>query len=401
MNVRGIFTIYIAVIFLSSSISTADINDSLVTYYSFSGSAENESGNGNNKAVYGATLTADGRANLTSSTAKLRYIPDSLYNGRKTYSNGSSYDISVDIQNKEYCVFVGGQKGCSELYIIEKNSSGIKFYTYPYFNSSCKHSFNGRSQESNEEISEKPIPNEDKLEAPLVATFDGKFLNIPLIKLYTPKNTGFFKLTLEAIDEGGTRFKLKDIYPVSKKEKDVFSELYALSEVQRYTINVYSVMYKGANYLARLKYIKNLDWELAGLMSNNSDLDKRTWDLLIDKVEIGDIVFFNHSSTCDNSDCVSNSAFGELEYGYFSHAALISDIDKINKKIELFHSPGNNHLKSEQVRREWFSMNKLKYEYSRGVIDIKRVSGINHLIAKQVVEDAYLKYNSYTYRRIC
>ena len=66
------------------------------------------------------------------------------FNGSKTYSNGTSYDISIDIENKEYCVFVGGQEGCSDLYVTENNSSNIKFHTSPYFNPTCKHSFDGK-----------------------------------------------------------------------------------------------------------------------------------------------------------------------------------------------------------------------------------------------------------------
>ena len=71
------------------------------------------------------------------------YTSDSTYNGSKVYSNGNSYHISVDIQNLEYCVFIGGQKGCSALTVTAESSSSVQFYTSPYFNPTCKHSFTG------------------------------------------------------------------------------------------------------------------------------------------------------------------------------------------------------------------------------------------------------------------
>ena len=38
---------------------TADFNEGLVAHYPFNGNANDESGNGNNGIVYGATLTVD------------------------------------------------------------------------------------------------------------------------------------------------------------------------------------------------------------------------------------------------------------------------------------------------------------------------------------------------------
>jgi hypothetical protein len=59
-----VFTVY-AIIFLFCGIVNAGINDGLVAYYPFNGNANDESGNGNNGVVHGATLTSDrfGNAN--------------------------------------------------------------------------------------------------------------------------------------------------------------------------------------------------------------------------------------------------------------------------------------------------------------------------------------------------
>jgi hypothetical protein len=55
-----------AVIFLFCGIVNAGINDGLVAYYPFNGNANDESGNGNNGTVNGATLTNDRFGNANS-----------------------------------------------------------------------------------------------------------------------------------------------------------------------------------------------------------------------------------------------------------------------------------------------------------------------------------------------
>ena len=56
----------------------ADLNDGLVAYYPFNGNADDESGNGNDGIVYGATLTEDRFGNTDSAyyfdEAKKNYI---------------------------------------------------------------------------------------------------------------------------------------------------------------------------------------------------------------------------------------------------------------------------------------------------------------------------------------
>jgi hypothetical protein len=47
------------VVFLFFSIAHAGLSDGLVAYYPFNGNANDESGNGNNGTVNGATLSAD------------------------------------------------------------------------------------------------------------------------------------------------------------------------------------------------------------------------------------------------------------------------------------------------------------------------------------------------------
>jgi hypothetical protein len=50
---------FIAVIFMFTSIASADLTTGLVAYWPFNGNANDESGNGNNGTTYGTTLTPD------------------------------------------------------------------------------------------------------------------------------------------------------------------------------------------------------------------------------------------------------------------------------------------------------------------------------------------------------
>ncbi len=65
---KNLFAVFIFVVCMvvASSTVIADLNDGLVAYYPFNGNANDESGNGNNGVVFGATLTADRHGNSDS-----------------------------------------------------------------------------------------------------------------------------------------------------------------------------------------------------------------------------------------------------------------------------------------------------------------------------------------------
>jgi len=61
-----VFAIFFAIFCLVASNAHADLTDGLVAYYPFNGNANDESGNGNNGTVYGATLSNDRFGNIDS-----------------------------------------------------------------------------------------------------------------------------------------------------------------------------------------------------------------------------------------------------------------------------------------------------------------------------------------------
>ncbi len=74
-----------AAVFLFCVVAHADLNTGLVAYYPFNGNANDESGNGNNGVIHGATLTTDRLGN-----------PNSAY-----YFNGIDNYIDID-RNQQF-----------------------------------------------------------------------------------------------------------------------------------------------------------------------------------------------------------------------------------------------------------------------------------------------------------
>ncbi len=66
MKKIGFLILALAVVFVFDNITHADLNDGLVAHYPFNGNANDESGNGNDGTVYGATLTTDRDENPNS-----------------------------------------------------------------------------------------------------------------------------------------------------------------------------------------------------------------------------------------------------------------------------------------------------------------------------------------------
>ena len=54
------------VVLMTAGAGYADLGDGLIAYYPFNGNANDESGNGNNGTVYGASLTTDRLGNPSS-----------------------------------------------------------------------------------------------------------------------------------------------------------------------------------------------------------------------------------------------------------------------------------------------------------------------------------------------
>jgi len=76
------------------ALSWADINDGLVAFYPFNGNALDESGNGNDGAVYGATLTED-RFGSADSAYSFDGVNDKIVTTKKNFANNNTFSISL------------------------------------------------------------------------------------------------------------------------------------------------------------------------------------------------------------------------------------------------------------------------------------------------------------------
>jgi len=104
MKKIGFLILALAVFFVFDNITHADLNDGLVAYYPFNGNANDESGNGNNGTVTGATLTTDRFGN-----------PDSAYH----FTGGSD---KIDCGNSLVFDYMDGVSYAGWIY-PEDNSS--------------------------------------------------------------------------------------------------------------------------------------------------------------------------------------------------------------------------------------------------------------------------------------
>jgi len=100
-NIFGILVLSLLVLGLNG-IGNASLSDGLVAYYPFNGNANDESGNGNNGTVYGATLTTDRFGNANSAYS---------FDGNNDYidcGNGSTINISGSFSISSWCYYSSG-----------------------------------------------------------------------------------------------------------------------------------------------------------------------------------------------------------------------------------------------------------------------------------------------------
>lgn len=131
----GIFVgILLVSLGLGRGLAQADLKDGLVAYYPFNGNANDESGNGNNGTVNGATLTADrnGNANSAYSFDGTDDYIDTIYketNLKKcTFSvwikNSMSTEFSLLLQNRG-ALYSEGRSISMTIYRIHLNSDFV------------------------------------------------------------------------------------------------------------------------------------------------------------------------------------------------------------------------------------------------------------------------------------
>jgi hypothetical protein len=105
----------IVVNFMFISIASADITTGLVAYYPFNGNANDESGNGNNGTVYGATLSTDRFGNPNSAyyfdgiNDYIKASANNLPNGERTVSLWFNAPI---VSNNPVFLGYGGSSTC-------------------------------------------------------------------------------------------------------------------------------------------------------------------------------------------------------------------------------------------------------------------------------------------------
>lgn len=232
--------------------------------------------------------------------------------------------------------------------------------------------------------------------------------HVPLIEYQTTQQSTLYSANFEYSGKNLNNellWKLKNYEEIEDQlEKTVPTDLYGFSNK---FMRIYTSQLGKHKFWVDFEFIGNIGeegalvWKLQDFGFNLIPDESEDWDLLLDVARIGDVMLFNHNASCPDSDCSVEgqvpTVFGNSSYGFYSHAALISNIDQDSKKIEIFHARGSQFASSEQVRKDWFDMNKLRKFYERGKIGVYRVNSASDSKAEKTVENAIIKYNDFIY----
>lgn len=120
MKSKSILVMIIVVVLMVTSSLSASLVDGLMAFYPFNGNANDESGNGNNGTVYGATLTQDRFGNTDSA-----YVFDGL-NDYIMISSSASLDIRG---NLTVAAWVKNNSSAGEIMWRGDNRSATDPYT--------------------------------------------------------------------------------------------------------------------------------------------------------------------------------------------------------------------------------------------------------------------------------
>jgi hypothetical protein len=129
------------VLFLFCGITHAGLSDGLVAYYPFNGNANDESGNGNNGTVNGATLTTDRFDNANKAYS---------FNGSNNYiqiTNGTPFNFTNDLSlsfwinagspQQEYMSVIdkthaGGPVGVTRAFVVQQSSYDLNHIRFSW-----------------------------------------------------------------------------------------------------------------------------------------------------------------------------------------------------------------------------------------------------------------------------
>lgn len=232
--------------------------------------------------------------------------------------------------------------------------------------------------------------------------------HIPVIEYQTNQQSSLFSANFKFSGSNSNNdliWKLKNYEKIDGKlEKAAPADVY---EFSNNFMRIYASQFGEKNFWADFEFMGNKDgqdaltWKLLDFGVNSFPDDNKSWNLLLENARIGDIMLFNHNTACIDSICPLAGAtpivFGNPLYGFYSHAALISNFDKANKKIEIFHATGSQFASSEQLRKDWFDLNKLRQIFEGGRIGVYRVKSVSDSDAEQVIENAVAKYDDFIY----
>lgn len=230
-------------------------------------------------------------------------------------------------------------------------------------------------------------------------------IHIPVVEYQTSLQSFFYSVNFEYMgldSDNSMLWELQDYTAIDNQlEGAIPADLYGISD---HFMRIYSSQRGDFQGWLDLEFIgthgdnNRLAWKMRSFGLNALPSDLESWNLLVGKARVGDILLLNTETPCTDDKCPpEGTIFGKEAYGFYSHAALISSIDKVNKEIEVFHARGSQFAKPEQVRKDWFNLDKLRKHYEGGTVSLFRVNSVVDEAAEDIVEAAVVKYNNFSY----
>jgi hypothetical protein len=133
--------------------------------------------------------------------------------------------------------------------------------------------------------------------------------------------------------------------------------------------------------------------------SESEVFSRSLWRQLVQSARVGDILLFGLDRGCEDGDnCAGNASALGFDYGYYSHTALITEVDKQDNSLTIFHAKGSEYPEEEQVSSNKYYFGHFPVtSHGYGILSLARVQGVSDEMATEVAHNAILKYNSYQY----
>jgi hypothetical protein len=359
--------------------SAINLESGLVAHYEFEGNAEDSSGNGNDGSEYGLPSYVTG---IKGSAIELDGIDD--------YVEIQDNNNSLDLTNiKSACAWFNAsyQNSTDSNAILSKYKSDTWNEDGYIVTVSTAGTVRSWIKDNSGNVSESTAISYEYGEWAHVCLV---YKNDTAVQYVNGVQTGFSS-GLIGSPTGSEMSFLIGAY---------FNEWGQVSNYSHFEGSIDDVrIYNRALNSAEISKLYNMPSSSSSPELTNNSL----WTQLIDNARVGDILLFAPDQNCsENPDCYDNAAvsiagFDLFSYGYYSHAALVTTVNRDLNKLVIFHAKGPEGQDEVQVEKDVIDNEWLEQYLASGSLKLARVKNVNAETASNIAASAFTKYDNYTY----